>query len=211
MTSEYTFRNKYKTVGRLLEGERGSLLDVGARDAILNRHLPPAIRYQSADVSGGCELVVDLERRLEFDDGAFDHVVALDVLEHVNNLHSALDELLRIARRRVIVALPNMAFLSHRLSFAFRGRLRTDKYDLSPLPEADRHRWLTTSADACHFMSARRSDGRFRLSHVAHEVGGSRPMRLISWMLLRGGMPAATLLCDRTIFDFRIVSSPSSK
>ena len=115
MKIEFSYRSKYTTVGRLLGDHSGTLLDVGARDGVLRRCLPEALEYRSADVASGCDVVVDLERHLRFEDGSFDYVVALDVLEHVNNFHTAFHELLRIARRGVIIALPNMAFLPHRL------------------------------------------------------------------------------------------------
>jgi hypothetical protein len=199
---EFTYRSKYTTVGRLLAGRHGSLLDIGARDGMLRRYLPGTIDYRSADVAAGSDFVIDLERRLPFDDRSFDFVVALDVLEHVDNLHLAFDELTRIARSAVIVALPNMAFWAHRVAFALRGRLNTDKYDLSAMVRADRHRWLTTSAQAATFMLAHGAGGGLELSTVVNEAGGSRPSRLVGWALMRAGLPVVGLLSDRTIGVF---------
>jgi ubiquinone/menaquinone biosynthesis C-methylase UbiE len=44
--------------------------------------------------------------RLPFDDGQFDTVVCTHTLEHVQHLQRAVDELRRVARRRLIVVVP---------------------------------------------------------------------------------------------------------
>lgn len=199
---ELSCRSKYKTVGRLFARWHGTLLDVGARDGALRRSLPDTIVYRAADLHPGCDFVVDLEQSLQFEDRSFDYVVALDVLEHVNNFHGAFHELLRVARKGAIVALPNMAFLPHRVSFALHGRLRTDKYDLGPAGPTDRHRWLTTSAQSERFMLSQAESGRLRLTTIIREAGGNRPSRLVSYALMRLGLPLAALLSDRTIFCF---------
>ena len=199
MTVEFSYRTKYKTVANLLHGRRGSVLDVGARDGVLRRFLSRDLEYRSADVAPGCDFVIDLERPLPFPDRSFDYVVALDVLEHVDNLHAGFGELLRIARRGVIVALPNMAYLPHRVSFALRGRLGTDKYDLRPAAAADRHRWLTTSRQAMRFFAGGDAERPLRVATVINEAGGSRPVRLLSWALMRAGLPLSGALSGRTI------------
>ena len=51
MTHEFSYRSKYTTVGRLLAGRSGTLLDVGARDGALRRCLPETIDYRSADIA----------------------------------------------------------------------------------------------------------------------------------------------------------------
>lgn len=47
---------------------------------------------------------------LPHDDGGFDLVVAKDVLEHVDDVEQAVDELVRVSRRYVYVMCPNYAF-----------------------------------------------------------------------------------------------------
>lgn len=44
---------------------------------------------------------------LPFDDGAFDVVTCVDVLEHVEDYHRFLRELLRVARKGVFISTPN--------------------------------------------------------------------------------------------------------
>lgn len=45
--------------------------------------------------------------RLPFDDDAFDVVTSIDVIEHVPDYHAFLRELIRVARRAVVVSTPN--------------------------------------------------------------------------------------------------------
>jgi SAM-dependent methyltransferase len=45
--------------------------------------------------------------RLPFGDGQFDVVTSVDVIEHVPDYHSFIDELLRVSRRSVVISTPN--------------------------------------------------------------------------------------------------------
>src|SRR6266480_3805678 len=99
--TNYTFavRNKYFTTANLLQREEGTVLDIGSRDHVLAKHLKnPSLHYLSADTDPGHDYQVNLEIALPFKDKEFDHVVALDVLEHVNNIHDAFSEVLRISK-----------------------------------------------------------------------------------------------------------------
>lgn len=58
-------------------------------------HIHPHIRFQEANAE-----------ELPFGDDEFDTVVCTHTLEHVRNLRTALSELRRVARRRLIVVVP---------------------------------------------------------------------------------------------------------
>lgn len=199
--SKFFYRNKYYIAASLIGRDARSVLDVGARDRILQRFLSPnSCRYYSADMIPGHDFQIDLEKRLPFDDGQFDYVVALDVLEHVDRFHDALQELRRISSRGVIIGLPNLAEINHRISFVFRGRLSTDKYDLTTYPHQDRHRWLTEFKGIGAFFADGESRGDFRVVSVAHEVGGGFIRRAFGWVLLSVGLPFRSPLITRSIF-----------
>lgn len=198
---EVSFHGKYAITARLVAGRSGTLLDVGARDRTLARHLAAgALAYQSADRDGAHDHRIDLERRLPFPDGAFDVVVALDCLEHVERLHAALHELIRVSRGATVVALPNLACWQHRLSFLRRGRLATDKYDLGPHAPADRHRWLTVLPQTDDCVRANVPRATHHLSRIVHEVAGGRAARLASCAALRAGLPFRSALVARSIY-----------
>jgi SAM-dependent methyltransferase len=124
---------------------RPRLLDVGCRGCEFEPFVSDFADYEGLDLvqnaRGSVRHVFDISRGLPFADRQFDYVVALDVLEHVDDLQGALEELLRITRVQLVVLLPNMAHAIHRWRFLIRGHIN-DKYDLVYGAGKDRHRWL---------------------------------------------------------------------
>lgn len=129
-----------------------SLLDAGCRTMALKPLLKGYSDYYGSDLipSDGV-LECNLEERLPFDDDAFDVVVCLDVLEHLNNPHGALSELQRVARKSVFLSLPNMYYIKFRWNFLF-GRGLSGKYTFHPIPVLDRHRWVPSYSEAVEFF-----------------------------------------------------------
>ena len=116
-------------LGWLGEGRGRRLLDVGAADGLLSRHLTAAgwkvtgIEADSAMAAAGaahCErmLVADLNRAVPTLDGQFDAIVCGDVLEHLADPLPALRALLGSLATGgdVVVSVPNVAHLWIRLS-----------------------------------------------------------------------------------------------
>lgn len=129
----------------------GDVLDVGCRTGNLRRVLPdPGARYCGVDLAPPADIVADLGRGLPIADRSFDTVVALDVLEHTNDIHAAFGELCRVARTYVLLALPNAYEGGARLRFLL-GRNLNGKYGLTPDPPGDRHRWLFSLDEARRF------------------------------------------------------------
>lgn len=197
----YTVRGKYSVVAELLRQAEGALLDVGARDRRLAARLDQRrLKYYSADLGEGCDYRIDLEQGLEFPDGAFDYVVALDVLEHVEHIHRAFHELARVARLCLIIALPNLSALSRRWSFLWRGRLGTKKYDLYPEHQGDRHRWLTIYPQINAFVEANAAESGLVLERVFEELQGGRLARVLGYAAARSGLLPRGLLTERCIY-----------
>lgn len=153
--------SKYPAVaGALVRSGARSVLDVGCRDRVLERALSAAgaeLQYTGLDMvqhpSGLIDIVADLSQGIPLVDRSVEAVVALDVLEHVDDLQAGLVELCRVAEREVLVVLPNMGHLRHRLRFALKADLG-GKYELTYDQGPDRHRWLTVLRDTDTFMSA---------------------------------------------------------
>src|SRR6266853_4201985 len=147
------YRSKFEEVARRLSPDARSVLDIGCRDGILRKYLPAELRYAGVDLSPGPNVtkVFNVEQGIPFADASFDAVVALDVLEHVDNVWFAFDEMVRVARQQVMVVLPNSYHFRERLRF-LRG-VEAVKYVLSPAPIQDRHRWLL-SYQAAHSFCA---------------------------------------------------------
>lgn len=169
----YTLANKYKLVGRILRSQSGTLLDVGARDRILSKQLDlHKITYYSADIGTGHDYVLNLEQKIELPDRHFSMVVALDVLEHLEYIHQAFHELVRITQNIFIIALPNLSTLYRRIAFLLYGNLRSGKYWLLPEHQGDRHRWLTIYPEMNRFVAVNAEKAGFRVRHVFEEVEG---------------------------------------
>jgi len=158
------YHSKFEEVSRRLEPGARSLLDIGCRNGILRKYLPEEMSYTGVDLSPGPNVtqVCNVEHGIPFADASFDAVVALDVLEHIDNIWFAFDEMVRVARRQVMVVLPNSYHFRERTRF-LRGR-EGGKYVLSPDPIHDRHRWLPSYRSA-HAFCARQA--------VRHGLRGS--------------------------------------
>jgi SAM-dependent methyltransferase len=129
-----------------------SLLDVGCRTMDLKPLLLTCQRYTGADLLPGKGVVAcDLEKELPFEDNSYDIVTALDVLEHLDNPHGAIQELQRIARRAVFISLPNIFYYQFRWNF-IRGYGLSGKYSFSPTPILDRHRWVMSYTETINFV-----------------------------------------------------------
>jgi hypothetical protein len=151
----------------------GRVLDVGAgrNSAILREKLGAA--YEALDLERPYQLkpelpnkasntVVDLEQgRLSFSDGQYDTVICTDVLEHVDRIYEIYDELFRVARRHVIISLPNnwVNFLGSFL--AGRNITHMAGYGLPPQPKrlGERHKYFFNFEEACDFLAGRTPQG----------------------------------------------------
>ena len=145
--------SKFEEVARRMAPDARSVLDIGCRDGVLGKYVPREVSYAGVDLRPGPNVtqVCDLENGIPFADASFDVVTALDVLEHVDNIWFAFDEMVRVARRQVMVVLPNSYHFRERLRF-LRGR-EAGKYVLSPDPIQDRHRWLLSYRSAHSFCA----------------------------------------------------------
>lgn len=150
--------DKFVIVRDMLAGrtpQTTTLLDVGCRGCELRPHVEDRARYVGVDLvqnaEGTVDHVLDVARGMPFPDRSFDFVVALDVLEHMDDFHAGMTELARVTRERLVVVLPNLAHLHARWRFLRDGRLG-NKYDLPLGTVADRHRWVTVLPQTDRYM-----------------------------------------------------------
>lgn len=152
----------------------GSILDVGSGGsaAYFKKHLQG--KYVAVDFSASRstpDVYANLEKAaLPFHDETFDSVLCFDVLEHVDNPYELFAEAARVARKYVIVALPNNwpAFF---WSF-IRGHNVTHKagYGLSPNPRnpGDRHKWFFNLEEGENFIRRRSSLCRLKIAELKY-------------------------------------------
>jgi predicted SAM-dependent methyltransferase len=129
-----------------------SLLDMGCRTMDLKPHLNSCVQYSGTDfIPGPNVFECNLEEGLPFDDNSYDIVVALDVLEHLENIHTTLIDAFRVARKSVIISLPNIHYIQFRWLF-LRGKGITGKYKFHAHPVLDRHRWVMSYYECLRFI-----------------------------------------------------------
>jgi len=92
-----------------------------------------------------------------------DAVLALDVLEHLDDPHRALHELL--SADVAVVTLPNCLRLTHRLRLV-RGRMPSGKYGLPRTRPDDRHRWFFGLDDAVDLLGSAASRRPYRCDYL---------------------------------------------
>lgn len=156
----------------------GAILDVGCRSTQFQQALAGAARrYVALDLCPPAHIVGNLEAGLPFPDESFDTTVALDVLEHTNDIHRSLYELCRLARKHVVLSLPN--------AYEFRGRVKfmlgqqiSGKYGLPVEPVVDRHRWLFSLSEAERFCQQWAAHCGFRVMRAGCLIGPKRAATL---------------------------------
>ena len=140
-----------------LVGDKGTILNIGSGgEEFLEGAMPEAYIFD-VDITGKADLLVDLETIKTFDcpDGAYEIVVALDLLEHIENFHAMLKEMFRCEKKYVLVSLPNP---TASLINIFRNRQRSkstayqrgiyEKFYGLPLEKPmDRHKWFFSIED----------------------------------------------------------------
>ena len=147
--------NKFLILQKILEKEKGSLLDVGCRDQILKKFLNEDIDYKGMDIvqnKQNTNIIQDFNKELNLSDNSFDTITALDVLEHTEEPLKIIKKLLQISKKQLIINLPNIAYYEKRLNFLMIGDLGS-KYHFSGTKNQDRHHWFTNYILIQKFMS----------------------------------------------------------
>ena len=135
-----------------------SILDIGCRDKKLQELLLNYNNYQGLDLYEDEDVMqYDLEKKLPFKKNSFDHVVCLDVLEHIENVHQLFNDIINISRKSAIVSFPNMYYYRFRLNYLF-GKEISGKYRFSDEPIKDRHRWITSCKNTTNFIKKNIND-----------------------------------------------------
>ena len=137
--------------------DSGNILNIGSGGQEFLKQSIPNYQIFDIDICGKADLIVDIETidKFDFEDNEFDVVVALDLLEHIENFHSIIKEAYRCSRRFVVFSLPNPGTIFLRMIFNKRRRehekqLRGvyDKFYGLPLEKPlDRHKWYFSIDD----------------------------------------------------------------
>ncbi|MBF0144024.1 MAG: methyltransferase domain-containing protein [Magnetococcales bacterium] len=174
----------WRKYGSILQGE---ILDVGADECHLRPLLPSPARYTGIGLSGQVDRVVDLDREpIPFDDGRFDCVLCLEVLEHLERIHAVFDDLCRVSRKYMILSLPNpWGSFYKRLLFDFpqvAADCPVKFYGLPNEPPEDRHRWFYSPTDARRFVAYRAARNGMRILQEDAEEAESEGVGFGGWL-----------------------------
>jgi hypothetical protein len=150
-------RNEFvaKKLGNLNDQK---VLDIGCRDEIFKKYLKGKFVYFGIDYDPDHNshrenyLNYNLEKGLPDLDDKFNIINALDVLEHLENIHEIFNQLFKKSTNIISVALPNMGYYKFRLNFLFRGTI-SGKYTFHNKKVYDRHRWVPNYASIIDFVN----------------------------------------------------------
>lgn len=136
-------QNRLAALGFLMQSgwiAGSTLADIGARGEELKVLLPENIDYTGFDLYPvrNSTRWADIEQGIGSEE-KFDIVVALDVLEHTNDIEKSICECLKICRGNYVFNLPNELWLPFRIRL-MRG-LVSGKFHVN-LSNSDRHRWF---------------------------------------------------------------------
>ena len=160
---------KYKSI---LDGKK--IIDIGADRGYLRQHLPDTSSYTNIGFGPDILKEWNLENiPYPFENIQFDTVLCLDVLEHLENIHSAFDECLRLAKEHVVISLPNayQDFWNFLKKGKYRGRPSDMKfYGLPQERPEDRHRWFLGPEEAYHFIAYRAQLAGFTIEQFDYKT-----------------------------------------
>jgi SAM-dependent methyltransferase len=186
---------------------RGHILDVGADECYLKQYLPEDTQYWGIGLEGRPDQQVNLEKeKIPFPDAAFDCVLCLDVLEHLENAHEAFDELCRVTQHYVIISLPNPwgdFYSMLRFGDYYPGQ-PMKFYGLPVERPADRHKWFFSCEEAEKFILYGAAKNGMRVAQMdTSRMGGEGrgwrrlPRILARAILFRHGLNLKNLYADR--------------
>jgi hypothetical protein len=126
-------------------------------------------------------------------------VIALDVVEHVDNPYELMEKLISLADRYLLISLPNIYDLKHKYDFVINNSLG-GKYLFGTENRIDRHRWLMNYDEIQRFYS--HYANRHAMSLVTHAViDGLHSPKLITRLAYRSlSLLISRKTLTRTIF-----------
>ena len=157
-----------------------SILDIGCGDGVVGNLLPHEWDYRGIDLSNASIYEQNasdnrilysspdqIEAVLARSEPA-DVVLMLDVLEHTRRFSDLFERAIPLAKRCIIVSLPNELFLLDRLRLLIGKEHPAHSLDLIHLPEGFKHQYLINIAKARQILSDVASQNDFKLAQEWH-------------------------------------------
>lgn len=153
-------------------------LGSGGERALLT---PSKIRQIDVDFQGDVDVMINLDEecQLPFYNSEFNMVCAMDVLEHLENLHFVFEEMVRCSNKYILISLPNsaaeipiIAINPKRLRKNSEWQGYYSKYYGLPFDkQLDRHRHWLYLQDIVRFFEYQAKRFSLRVEYVLPKVG----------------------------------------
>lgn len=156
--------------------QASAILDIGCDD---NRFKPSlGSKVTGIDIAGAPDHIVDLEKEKlsRFQGNSFDLLICTDVLEHIDNFHAVLDDMVRVSKDKIIISLPNCGSFFRVMPIVF-GRSSGKYYGLPLTPPKDRHKWFFTWREIKSFFHAYAAKNNLTIQTEFLSYGYKSPLR----------------------------------
>lgn len=170
-------RNRFAS--QLLQKHHEILNIGGGGKRHLERFLSDNHKVFEIDITGDADMILNLDtaERLPFANNSFDAVCAFDVLEHLENFHLMNEEIHRVAKKEVLISLPNSAseiikVIKNHIQQNEKERGVYSKFYGLPLakPE-DRHRWWLYFDDIIRYYVNFEMTHRCQINFITRKIG----------------------------------------
>ena len=143
-----------------------SVLDVCCDLCGVREFVGTDTRYVGVDIQGLGDYCIDLDSKpLPFEARAFETVLCFESLEHLNDIHSQVDGMLRVASRYFIGSLfVESAVTKGRSVNRFGDPIGNAHLPIAPV--FDRHKWIFTFSDALDFIYYRTRRAGFTIAEI---------------------------------------------
>jgi hypothetical protein len=159
VSRQYAVGEMYRTP--YLNGQ--SVLDVGCDIRGISERVGPSTKYVGVDMQGLADVSIDLDtQRLPFPPRSFETVLCFEVLEHLNKIHQAFDDMLSVAERYFVGSLYVESGMYGGRSISHFGEA-LGNMQLPIAPVYDRHEWIFNVSDALDFIYYRARKSGFRV------------------------------------------------
>ena len=166
-----------------------SILDVGCGDGIVGDHIDSSCKYHGLDISDACiyeqrhdKSNVQYIGPNEIPDymennGCWDIILLLDVIEHTRQFTSLFESALKKANQEVIVSLPNELFFLDRLRMLFGRELNAHSLDRLKDPEGFKHQYIININKAALILNeAAQNHGFAMATEIRRPLISKKPM-----------------------------------
>ena len=156
------------------------ILDLGCDQKVLKSI---SRRYIGIDIYGNPDILANLENGIPLKNKSVDMVIAMNVLEHLENIHYLFDEMCRVSKEYIVIGLPNMYEWRFRLMYLLGKRI-SGKYGLPLDPPTDRHRWLFSLDEARKFVHYKAEKNGFSvMEEIYPYYKYKNPLaKLVTWL-----------------------------